>query len=76
MAIDTRAKRASAVGILLGAFILAPPVPDGGPISTDDRLQGAWAYSGTSADVGTPSTGTRVIELPASLFTYDLIASL
>src|SRR5262245_26308087 len=48
MAIDTRSKRASSIGILLGFCVLAPVAPDG-TISSDDRRHIAWSYSGIAA---------------------------
>lgn len=47
MPIDTRSKRASAVGLLL-PFLLAPPAPDG-TIEQRDRQHAAHAYSGVFA---------------------------
>ena len=47
MALDTRSKRASSVGILL-AFVLAPPLPDG-TLGQGDRQHIAATYSGILA---------------------------
>lgn len=49
MAIDSRSKRASAVGVTL-AWLLAPVLPDGA-MATADRLHTAWSYSGISIGV-------------------------
>lgn len=47
--LDTRAKRASAVQLLI-ASVLAPPLPDG-TIAAEDRLHVAHLYSGISVAV-------------------------
>ena len=44
---DTRSKRASAVGIM-SPFVLAPALPDA-TIDQGDRQHVAWAYSGILA---------------------------
>lgn len=46
--LDTRSKRASSVGILVGFFVLALPLPDGA-IAQADRQHIAWSYSGIAA---------------------------
>ena len=64
MAVDTRSKRASSVGMLM-SFILAPPAPDG-TISQGDRQHTAWTYSGILAGAlittATPAWRTYAIE--------------
>lgn len=52
MALDSRAKRASSVGIGL-LWLLAPPLPDGA-ISQGDRQHIAISYSGILADEADP----------------------
>jgi hypothetical protein len=47
MALDSRSKRASSVGILL-PFVLAPVLPDG-TIDQGDRQHIALSYSGINA---------------------------
>jgi len=49
MALDTRSKRASSVGLLL-AFMLAPVLPDA-TLSQGDRQHAAQTYSGILAAV-------------------------
>lgn len=56
--LDSRSKRASAVGIGL-AWLLAPVLPDGS-FQTQDRAHTAWSYSeGVDVTVPTP------VETPA-----------
>jgi hypothetical protein len=47
--LDTRSKRASSVGMLLG-FFAAPPLPDG-TLGQGDRQHVGWSYSGILASV-------------------------
>lgn len=77
MALDTRSKRASSVGMLLGFCVLAPPEPDGSVIvlSAADRKHAAWAYSGLSAGDVLPEPAAQVIELEASVPVYNLRAT-
>lgn len=58
MALDTRNKRASAIGYDM-PFLHVYPNPDGA-ITALDRQQIAWKYSGIAASPPTP--GTRRVE--------------
>jgi len=80
MAVDTRSKRASSVGILIPST-LAPVLPDG-TIAQADRQHVAFSYSGilaTGAVVVTVAGYTvtlRVADVPPTLGVNDSPATL
>jgi hypothetical protein len=67
MALDTRSKRASSVGILL-PFVLAPVLPDG-TIDQGDRQHTALSYSGILATAAVAIAVVLDVELVVSLVT-------
>lgn len=69
MALDSRSKRASSIGIGL-LFILAPPLPDG-TLSQGDRQHIAVSYSGILAGVldVTPATSDLTVRVRARVST-------
>lgn len=49
MAVDTRDKRASVLGLAVATFALVLPNPDGAALSQADRQQTAFCYAGIEA---------------------------
>jgi hypothetical protein len=51
MALDTRDKRASALGVAVATLALVLPNPDGAALTQADRQHAAFCYSGIAAAV-------------------------
>lgn len=70
MAIDTRSKRASVLGLAL-APLLTLPLADG-TIGQADRQHIAYVYAGISTEVSAPSSEGLEFTLPNNLLHYTI----
>lgn len=70
---NTRSKRASSVGMLLGFCVLAPPAPDS-TLSQGDRQHIVWSYSGIAAAGVTVAESVVELTVPAESRTITVSA--
>jgi hypothetical protein len=73
--IDSRAKRASSLSMVIGFFTGSLPAPDG-TSDQGDRRHALWMYSGIPSGEVTPPSETPVVDLRgAAILVIDLSAS-